>query len=212
VNTAALRRFNVLFEIVPFGFFALAAVVTPRLTYAFQSWVLSHAFRVHAGPLLEDIDLRLCAVVLCLTPLVIFDCWRASRLLAATRADAQFATHPALLFAFAAAFFTPAWVPPLVEVFGHGAVVAGSVGRLASFLSYLAFVVAAAQIEAERIGVKPGTLALSTLYHLGGSPGVALARRLYPASEACAEVAKEPPAAALFLAAVVILAALQGLL
>jgi hypothetical protein len=209
VNTAALRRFNVLFEIVPFGFFALAAVVTPRLTYAFQSWVLSHAVRVHAGPLLEDIDLRLCAVVLCLTPLVVFYCWRASRFLAA---NAHSATPPALFFAFATAFLTPALLPPLVDVFGRGAVVGGMLWRFASLLSYLAYVVAAAQIEAERIGVKPRTLALSTLYHLGGSPGVALARRLHPASEACAEVAKEPPAAALFLAAVVILAAIQGLL
>jgi hypothetical protein len=166
-------------------------------------------FRVHVGIMPGPIDFVLALVFICLLPLLVLYCWRASRLLAEAQQDRLFATPIALYLGSFATMFTPAWLPPLVDFFGRMAVLASFVWWFASLLSFLAFLLAAAEVEAERIGVRPRTLALEALHHLGGAPGVALARRYFPASEMCADLAAKPPAAALFLAALVILAVLQ---
>jgi hypothetical protein len=212
VTSASRKRFTFFIEIMPLAFFGLAGVVSPRLTYAVQSLVLSHALRVHVGIMPGPIDSMLTLVVICLLPLLVFYCWRASRCLAEARADREFATPSVLYLGTVATVFTPAWLPPLVDVFGRAAVLFGFIWWFASLLSFLAFVLAVAQIEAERSGERPRTLVLEALYHLGGAAGVLGARRLVRGSEIGAELAKKPPAAAVFLAAVIILAVLQGML
>jgi hypothetical protein len=212
MTTAALKRLNVVVEILPLGFFALYGVVSPRLVYAAQSRNLSQVFRVHVGLTPGGIDFILALVVICLLPLLVLYCWRASRPIAEARRNRLFATPSGLYLGVFATVLTPAWLAPLVDVFGRAAVLFGFIWWFASLLSFLAFVLAAAQIDARRSGERTTTVVLETLYHLGGAAGVMVARRIFGASETCVELAGKPPAAALFLAAVVILAVLQGML
>src|SRR5689334_21030520 len=96
MTMATLKRLYVLFEIFPVGFFALYGVVSPRLLYAVQSRNLSHVFRVHVGLMPGSIDFILALVFICLLPLLVLYCWRASGPLAEAQRNRLFATPSAL--------------------------------------------------------------------------------------------------------------------
>ncbi len=141
-----------------------------------------------------------------LLPLLIHSAWRASRALLplSPRPGWDWLAVPIPIWMnVGIALVMPAWLPPLTAAFGPFAEFVGFVFFICANMSALAFVTAAAQVDAENQGQTPHTLLWHVFHQLGGAPGTRLARRLFPESEACQEMAETMPQGVMLLAAAV---------
>jgi hypothetical protein len=185
-------------QMLVLGVLSLQASMSPRLVYALTATGLSKVagVPVHCPFRPNQIDVYLCWLSFTLMLLLAFYCRRAVDLVGEPPLPLEFALVAALLM--------PAWIGPIVDVFGTCAVAFGVAYWFASAASALAFIIGAAQIQTERMGQRPGTMALGIVYHLGGACGLGLLRLRYPGSRACDEVASKPPLVfGLFVAALV---------
>jgi hypothetical protein len=145
-------------------------------------------------------------VVLCVVPLVVYRCWRASGPITELMLrDEQFLTLPMpLILAVLACPTAAVWGGELRWCFGDKTALAGLVVWMICSLSVVCYTGAMAAGVDERDGKKPAALLLSWGYNLGGFLGVKLARAAFPESDFLAEVDRKPPFGALFVAAMLI--------
>jgi hypothetical protein len=126
-------------------------------------------------------------------PVLAVDSWRAARALDGEKEPF------AITLAAASVVITPVWIAPMVAQFGPLAYLAALVWWPIGALTPVAFVVAAAQVDAELRGEKVREFGVNTLYEFGGFLGVALARRAFPESKAAQKFPSEFPTGLVFL-------------
>ena len=175
---------------------------SPMLVYKVSTLILSR-FMAGVAPIWpSEADRYLCIIALCQMPLLTIDAWRAARAFAGRE-------YPATMsLAYTSLAAAPAWLPLAEVEFGPFVYVAILIWWPIASLSAVAFVVAAAQIDAETRGEEVRLTALTTLYHLGGFLGVALAKRHFPQSKAVEQFPSGAPRGVAFIAVALVALAL----
>lgn len=187
---------------------ALFAALSPRFTYWSECQIYRRVTPVYCDLGLDRFDLAMTGLATCFLLFLVYRCHRAAGVLADLDRPADEGLPGPLLLALASVAAAPLWLTPLAAAYGKWAVMAAAVWWMVATLSTLCYVGALCAYDAERGGEAPGTTLLSAGYNLGGAPGVYLAHRLLPGSRTLAEMLKIPPAAAVFMAGVVVVTVL----
>jgi hypothetical protein len=127
-------------------------------------------------------------ITLCLLPWITYEAWRAARaisLLGNVTEETLPNVHPLLEGSLYAVLLTAGWLPYVVATYGPWAQIVAYCAWPIVTLSYLAFVLAAAQVDAESRGEKVRPWLVTSLHNVRGVFGVVFARRMFPGSKVC---------------------------